>query len=117
MNIMQMLLIKFPALQGVSYWLTQYDGTPWNDAYDGLVWENKDIPMPTKDEINQWMIDATILQQYTFSQNAITNKPVYTQLDEIDTKSIRPLRENDTARLATLASQAAALRAQLLPVN
>lgn len=35
------------------------------------------------------------------------------QLDEIDAKSIRALRTNDTTRLAALESQAQALRKQL----
>lgn len=41
------------------------------------------------------------------------NAPILAELAEIDAKSIRPLREGETARVAELAEQAAALRAQL----
>lgn len=41
------------------------------------------------------------------------NAPIIAQLDELDAKTIRPLREGETARVAELAAQAAALRAQL----
>ena len=42
------------------------------------------------------------------------NAPIYAALDELDRKSIRPAREGDTARLAALEVQAAALRSQLV---
>ena len=42
------------------------------------------------------------------------NAPIYAALDEIDRKSIRPVREGDVARLAALEVQAAALRSQLV---
>lgn len=41
------------------------------------------------------------------------NAPILAELARIDAKSIRPLREGDTARVADLEAQAAALRAQL----
>lgn len=49
------------------------------------------------------------------SQNvASTNAPIQAQLDALDAKSIRALREGDAARVAALEAQAAALRAQLV---
>ena len=42
------------------------------------------------------------------------NAPIIAQLAEIDKKTIRPLREGDTARVAALDAEAAALRAQLV---
>ena len=45
-----------------------------------------------------------------------TNLPIYQQLMEIDARSIRAIRENHLERLADLEAQAAALRAQLVPV-
>ena len=42
------------------------------------------------------------------------NAPIYAALDEIDRKSIRPVREGDVARVAALEAQALALRAQLV---
>jgi hypothetical protein len=41
------------------------------------------------------------------------NAPILAQLAEIDAKSIRPLREGETARVRELAEQAAILRSQL----
>ncbi len=41
------------------------------------------------------------------------NGAILTQLAAIDAKSIRALREGDTARIAALEAEAAALRAQL----
>ncbi len=55
--------------------------------------------------IPQWQIDV----------NKEANYYVCLELAEIDAKSIRALRTNDTARLATLEAEAATLRAQLLP--
>ena len=42
------------------------------------------------------------------------NDPILAQLDAIDAKSIRALREGDAARVADLEAQAAALRSQLV---
>lgn len=42
------------------------------------------------------------------------NPPILAQLQLIDLKSIRALREGDTQRIADLESQAAALRLQLM---
>jgi len=42
------------------------------------------------------------------------NAPILAQLEVIDAKSIRPLREGDIARVAALEAQAAALRLQLM---
>lgn len=42
------------------------------------------------------------------------NAPIYAQLDELDRKSIRALREGDAARVAQIEAQATALRAMLV---
>jgi hypothetical protein len=117
MTIIDIIRLKYPNIQNVTYWYTKQDGSPLDDPYDGLVWENTDIPMPSKADVTQWMQDALLTAQYTFAQNKIANQLIYSQLDAIDAKSIRPLRENDTQRLADLTAQAVALRAQLLPVS
>lgn len=49
----------YPDIQRVAYWFTQYDGTPWDDCYDGIVWENTDIAKPTKAELDA-LDDATV---------------------------------------------------------
>jgi hypothetical protein len=47
-NYLEKVLYLYPNIQKVMYWHTQYDGTPWNDPYDGFVWENQEIEKPTK---------------------------------------------------------------------
>lgn len=42
------------------------------------------------------------------------NAPIYVQLDALDRKSIRALREGDAARVAQIEAQATALRATLV---
>ena len=42
------------------------------------------------------------------------NAPIYAQLDAIDAKSIRALREGDASRVAAIEAQATALRATLV---
>lgn len=118
MNYFDIVLLKYPGIQRVMYWQAQQDGTPWNDPYDGLLWENTDIPKPTKEELDQWGVE--LQQQYTFQQNATANQPILAQLDELDKQSIRALREPSnysTNKLNTIAQEAAALRAQLLPTS
>lgn len=46
--------------------------------------------------------------------DAIHNAGIMSQLEAIDSKSIRPLREGDMARVTALEMQAAALRLQLI---
>ncbi len=70
MNIFDIILIKFPGIEGVSYWHAQYDGSPWDDPYDGLVWENKTIQKPTKEEIQEWSNDL----QFQWNLNTFYKK-------------------------------------------
>lgn len=58
----------------------------------------------------QWELEDSIS-----IQNGILeyNNAIIAQLKEIDSKSIRALRTNDTERLNALEAQAASLRAQL----
>jgi len=44
----------------------------------------------------------------------VLNAPILEQLERIDAKSIRALRENDQARITSLEAEAAALRLQLV---
>lgn len=46
------VLYLHPNIEGVMYWHTQYDGTHWADAYEGLVWENTEIAKPIKAELD-----------------------------------------------------------------
>ena len=60
--------------------------------------------LPTNDELSSYQ------QKREQTKN---NTEIYTQLYEIDNKSIRALRNGETDRLATLEEQSRALRAQL----
>lgn len=59
------IMYLYPNIQGVLYWHTQstfhnitgkndmaYDGVPWPNAYDGLIWSNTDILKPTQEELD-----------------------------------------------------------------
>jgi len=72
---------------------------------------------PTAAQLLAWQTDTTTTQTYTYMQNAIANAPILAQLQAIDAKTIRSLRESDPTMLATLTTQAVALRAQLLPTS
>ena len=74
------------------------DSTPEEDAQRELDIQSlsakQENSLPTKEEINA---------------------PIYDKLLKIDLKSIRALREGNNTRILSLESQAAALRAQLVP--
>jgi len=78
-------------------------------------WE-AEAKQPTDKEIQDFMVDAVVQQQYVSNQNKALNTDLYNQLQDIDFKSIRALRINDTEKLAAFEQQAVEIRAQLLPV-
>lgn len=112
MNIFDILILKYPGIQGITYKHTMDDGSVWHDPYDGLIWENKDIPKPTKKNIKDWGIEFE--SAYNNKKLYEINRAIYEKLNEIDLKSIRALRTGDTARLESLEQEAVALRAQLV---
>lgn len=60
------------------------------------------------------IVNGTVVRAAAPTKTAAEfNAPILAALAEIDAKSIRPLREGETERVAELAQQAAALRAQL----
>lgn len=58
-NYFHRVLYLYPDIEGIMYWYTQQDGTPWNDSYDGLIWNNNQIAKPTKAELDA-LDDATV---------------------------------------------------------
>jgi hypothetical protein len=58
-NYFDKVLYLYPNIQRVAYWYTQYDGTPWSDPYDGLIWENTEIEKPSKATLDA-LDDATV---------------------------------------------------------
>lgn len=82
------ILYLYPNIQGVSYWHTQYDGTPWNDPYDGIVWENKEIEKPSKEQLDT-VLDfdlQTKLDQDVITTKILTKEEILTQLSELTEK-------------------------------
>jgi len=77
-------------------------------------WNLPNTTAPSQADIDAWTVQFA--QQYTFNQNKIANQPIYDQLDTIDLKSIRALREGDTTRITALTNQAITLRATLLAI-
>jgi len=58
MNIIDIITLKHPGIERITYWSSHPDGTPWNDPYEGLIWENTDIPKPSKEELAQWELEV-----------------------------------------------------------
>lgn len=114
MTIFDLVMLKYPGIQRVSYWNTCPDGAEWDDPYDGLIWENEEVPKPSKEDIANWMKDSDLLAKYKSPEVVESNSEILKQLEAIDLKSIRALRTNDTNRLQALEQQAVVLRNQLI---
>jgi hypothetical protein len=74
-------------------------------VWDG-VWTLVNLPEPEKPK-------EPTAEELTAQKVAARKSEIFGLLDEIDRKSIRPMRAGETQRLAQLESQAAALRAEL----
>jgi hypothetical protein len=73
--------------------------------WDG-VWTLVDLPEPEKPK-------EPTAEELAAQKVAARKAEIFGLLNEIDRKSIRPMRAGETQRLAQLESQAAALRAEL----
>lgn len=89
----------------------------WNVPYSIVSLSLNVVGQPTASQLLAWQTDTITTQTYTYQQNTITNAQIIIQLQAIDAKSIRALRENDPTYLASLTTQAVALRAKLLPTS
>lgn len=110
MNIYEILSLKFPDADFMS-------DIKLSDLGKGAgpfikEWNIAGVALPDQKTLDQWAVDVS--PAYAVQQKAITNAHITKKLDAIDLKSIRAIRTNDTARLAELESQAAALRAKLV---
>ena len=74
-------------------------------VWDG-VWTLIDLPEPEKPK-------EPTAEELAAQKVAARKAEIFGLLDEIDRKSIRPMRAGETQRLEQLESQAAALRAEL----
>lgn len=61
MTYFDKILYLYPNIREISYQHSQIDGTPWDDPYDGLIWENKDIPKPSKQTLDA--VDENVILQ------------------------------------------------------
>ena len=62
----------YPGIQRISYWHSQYDGTPWENPYDGLVWENGDIAKPTQSQLDN--LDDAIVEAEMIRRDEVVRK-------------------------------------------
>lgn len=70
-DYLQKIQYLYPGIQGVMYWHTQSDGTPWNNPYDGIVWENTDIEKPSQamlDELNDEIVTKELARRHELSK-------------------------------------------------
>lgn len=114
LDLTDLISIKYPNARigfGYDVWFADY-----GNGQEIQGW-NLEEEQPSKEEIDSWQDDPEVIAAHQAKLNIIANNEIYAQLDVIDYKSVRPLRENDTARLQELNVQAAALRAQLLPTT
>lgn len=111
--------------------LDAIDGTPEHDAFINVL-KGSIYRLEKDDAAQQWVLvtDTTTIEKYGFTVAdfkgltppevpayvAATNPriaEIKVELAAIDLKSIRPAREGDVARLATLEAQAQVLRTEL----
>lgn len=110
MNIMDIIQAKYPGIEGVSYWFSQYDGTPWAHPYDGLKWNNTEIPKPTKAQIATWAKEQAVIDAVEVEDRLRRNAHIIRKLEKIDLASIRAIRTGDVAKMAEWEAKAQALR-------
>ena len=71
-NYFDRILYLYPNITGMMYWVTQSpnynargvfdqasDGKAWPNPYDGIIWENTDIPQPSQKDLDA-LDDATV---------------------------------------------------------
>lgn len=106
MNIDEILSLKFPKEASEDKITTLFDeqGNLYLSKFDveGVAW-------PTTATFQSWEAECIAIKEARAN-----NAPIYTALQEIDLKSIRALREQDSERIADLENQATALRSQLI---
>ena len=111
MNLPELLKLKYPNANFMTDIILADYGL--GNGPEIRQW-NLTYPEPTSQDLIDWQNDPVIIAAYAAEQNAITNAPIIAQLEDIDAKSIRALRTNDTVRLTELENQAITLRAQLV---
>lgn len=77
---------------------------------DRMAVEDQEVPR-RPDHLHDWIGSSWVLNET--KANEAHNEPIYAQLEALDIKSIRAIREGDSARVAALEAQASELRASL----
>ena len=109
-NIAEILILKYFEQFKARQIQVQDDGA---GAYISK-WNMGSIPKPSKQELEDWFNSAEVQAQYNIKLNKEKNKVIYEQLNALDLKSVRSLREKNATKIAEFEAQASALRAQLL---
>ena len=106
MNIDEILCLKFPkeASSGRITTLLDENGRMFLSHFDV-----DGVEFPSEETILAWGKDVEAIKLAT-----ATNEAIYKELDSIDLKSIRALREKNLDRLAALDAQAVQLRSKLV---
>ena len=108
----EIILVKYPDVQFMKDVIVRNDGPG-----DYIFLWNRPEPKPTAEELTQWSKSEDLIRKHEFRLNKIANKSIYDQLDSLDRKSIRPLREGNAQKITDIETEAAELRSRLLPVS
>lgn len=107
MNLKEILDLKYPTETAAGLIrCNSKDMTEWTIG----TWD-VDFSKPDQKDLDQWNIEFE--PEYIKQQNRKDNAPLYAALEDIDSKSIRALRSNDTERLKQLEVEAQTIRGQL----
>jgi hypothetical protein len=80
------VLYLYPEIQHVVFWHTQYNGEPWDDSYDGLIWENIEIAKPSKaelDALDDIVVEAELTRRAEVARKAARDAKYATDLSII----------------------------------
>lgn len=108
MTLAEILMLKFPDID----LLFQVNVTDSGSGPHITKWDTKYGPLPTSDLLTQW--EKEVQPLYDQVQFIIVNQETITKLQNLDAKTIRALRENDSVRLQQLNDEAAQLRTGLI---
>lgn len=110
MNLADILRLKFP-VEFINFIIQVGDK---GSGPEIVMWP-ENYPEPNEENLNIWKQE--VLSLWEKEQFEAINADILKQLEEIDSKSIRALRTNDTAKLDELEQQAVILRQQLIKVE
>lgn len=107
MNLADILRLRFP-IEFMNFIIQVGDRGRGPEI---VMWP-EDYPEPNEENLNIWKQE--VLSIWEKEQFEAVNADTLKKLEEIDIKSIRALRTNDSAKLNELEQQAVILRQQLI---